>query len=126
MVAALNKVFRQLTLQLRHLLILHLVLLSPGLSLARDTTAHFGDRVIVCMIHLEHAEAEHLASALAPFLSPEGTITSHGPTNTLIIKDRAPVVNMLSEVIKGKPCVPAAVQPEVGPGRLTEGDDLNR
>lgn len=108
MVTAAKKVFRQLTLQLRLLMTLHLALLTPGLSLARDTTAHSGGRLIVCMIHLEHAEAEHLASVLEPFLSPEGTITPHGPTNTLIIKDRSPVVNMLSEVIKGKPCVPVS------------------
>jgi hypothetical protein len=75
---------------------------------------------------LEHADAEYLASVLEPFLSPEGKITPHRPTNTLIIKDRAPVVNMLSEVIKdrapvvnmlsvvikGKPCVPVSEQPE--------------
>jgi hypothetical protein len=58
------------------------------------------------MIQIEHADAEYLASVLKPFLSPEGSIVPYKPTNTLIIKDRAPVVNMLSEVIKGKPCIP--------------------
>jgi type II secretory pathway component GspD/PulD (secretin) len=58
------------------------------------------------MIQLEHADAEYLASVLKPFLSSEGSLTPYKPTNTLIIRDREPVVNMLSEVIKGKPCTP--------------------
>ena len=65
-----------------------------------------GGRILVCMIQLDHADAEHLASVLQPFLSPEGSLTVYKPTNTLIIKDREPVVNMLSEIIKGKPCTP--------------------
>ena len=63
---------------------------------------------MVCMIQLEHADAEYLASVLKPFLSPEGSLTPYKPTNTLIIKDREPVVNMLSEVIKGRPCTPTS------------------
>ena len=63
-----------------------------------------GGRIVVCMIQLEHADAEHLASVLKPFLSPEGSLTPYRPTNTLIIRDREPVVNMLSEIIKGRPC----------------------
>jgi type II secretory pathway component GspD/PulD (secretin) len=56
------------------------------------------------MIQLEHADAEHLAAVLRPFLSPDGSLSPYPPTNTLIIRDRQPVVNMLSEVIKGRPC----------------------
>ena len=62
--------------------------------------------MVVCMIQLEHADAEHLAAVLRPFLSPDGSLTPYTPTNTLIIKDRQPVVNMLSEIIKGRPCSP--------------------
>jgi type II secretory pathway component GspD/PulD (secretin) len=50
------------------------------------------------MIQLEHADAEHLASVLKPFLSPEGRIVPYKPTNTLIIKDRAPVVNQKGDI----------------------------
>ena len=85
----------------RVFLILLLVLLSSGFSLAREKTTSFGERVVVCMIQLEHAEAEHLASILKPFLSPQGSIVTDLHTNTLIIKDRASIVNMLAEVIKG-------------------------
>ena len=60
-----------------------------------------GDRVIVQIIQLEHADAEHLASILKPFLSPEGRITAYSPTNSLIIKDKAYIVDMLVEIIKG-------------------------
>ena len=63
-------------------------------------------RLVVCMIQLDHADAEYLATILKPFLSPDGSLTPYAPTNTLIIKDRQAVVNMLSEVIKGKPCTP--------------------
>ena len=65
-----------------------------------------GGRIVVCMIQLEHADAEYLASVLTPFLSPEGSLAPYIPSNTLIIRDREPVVNMLSEIIKGKPCTP--------------------
>jgi len=65
-----------------------------------------GGRIVVCMIQLEHADAEYLASVLKPFLSPEGSLVPYQSTNTLIIRDREPVVNMLSKIIKGKPCTP--------------------
>ena len=47
-------------------------------------------------------------------------------TNTLIIKDRASVVNMLAEVIKGKPCAPVSEQPEIETGLQQEEADLDR
>ena len=100
----------------RVFLILLLVLLTSGFSLAREKTTSFGERVIVCMIQLEHADAENLASVLKPFLSPQGSIVPDVHTNTLIIKDRAAIVNMLAEIIKGKPCAPDPEQPEVETG----------
>jgi type II secretory pathway component GspD/PulD (secretin) len=80
-----------------------LVLTSPCLAERKETP---GGRLVVCIIQLKHADAEYLASVLKPFLSQEGSLTPYKPTNTLIIKDREPVVNMLSEIIKGKPCTP--------------------
>ena len=77
------------------------VLSGPTIAQREKTP---GGRIVVCMIQLEHADAEYLASILEPFLSPEGSLTPYQPTNTLIIKDREPVVNMLSAIIKGKPC----------------------
>ena len=107
-------------------LILLLVLLTPGFSLAQEKTTSSGGRIIVCMIQLEHADAEYLATVLKPFLSPEGSIIPYKTTNTLIIKDRASVVNMLAEIIKGKPCTPIPEQPEVETGRRQEEADLDR
>ena len=75
----------------------------PGASVAQSGKTSPG-RIVVCMIQLEHADAEHLASVLRPFLSPDGSLSPYPPTNTLIIRDRQPVVNMLSEIIKGRPC----------------------
>jgi hypothetical protein len=62
----------------------------------------YQERLIFCMVPLEHANAEQLAKTLAPFLSTQGKISSYSPTNTLIIRDRPSVVKMLIKVIKGK------------------------
>jgi type II secretory pathway component GspD/PulD (secretin) len=110
----------------RVFLILLLVLLAPSFSRAQEKTTSSGGHIIVCMIQLEHADAEYLASVLKPFLSTEGSIVPYKTSNTLIIKDRAPVVNMLSEVIKGKPCAPISEQPEVETGLQQEEADLDR
>ena len=58
--------------------------------------------VIVCLLPIEHADAEELADVLAPFLSPRGKIAAYSPTNTLILKDQPSVVKMLVKVIKGR------------------------
>jgi hypothetical protein len=50
--------------------ILLLVLLPPGFSPAQEKTIPSGERLIVCMIQLEHADAEYLTFVLKPFLSP--------------------------------------------------------
>jgi type II secretory pathway component GspD/PulD (secretin) len=75
-----------------------------------------GERIVICIIQLAHADAEELAAVLAPFLSPEGSIAPYRPTNTLIIRDRASVVDKLSIAIKGKPCTPITDPPEVEAG----------
>ncbi len=62
----------------------------------------YQERIIICMLPLEHADAKQLADVLAPFLSPQGKIIAYSPTNTLIIKDQPSVVRMLIKVIKGK------------------------
>ncbi len=91
------------------LVLIFLPVLS-GISMAQQEKPP-GGRIVVCMIQLEHADAEYLAVVLKPFLSPEGSLAGYQPTNTLIIRDREPVVNMLSEVIKGKPCTPTSQSP---------------
>ena len=79
------------------------ILFLSGFSLAQGQT-RTGERIVMCMIQLEHADAEELAAVLEPLLSPEGSITAYTPTNTLIIKDQASVVDKLSMAIKGRPC----------------------
>ena len=64
-----------------------------------------GERIVFCMIQLEHADAEELAAVLEPFLSPAGSIAPYSPTNVLIIRDRLSVVEQLSIAIKGKSCI---------------------
>jgi len=60
------------------------------------------NQIIMCLLPLDHANAQELANVLKPFLSPSGTIASYPPANTLIIKDRVSVVRSLIKVAKGK------------------------
>ena len=57
--------------------------------------------IVTKVIRLDHADAEQLASVLRPLLSRDGLITAYTPTNTLIIRDRASLVQNLVRVIKG-------------------------
>ena len=59
------------------------------------------DPIVIQVIHLNYADAEHLASVLAPLLSKEGVIVPYAPTNTLIVKDRKSVIKGLGKAIKG-------------------------
>ena len=60
-----------------------------------------GDPIVIRVIELEYANADHLAAVLVPLLSPEGRIVACSRTNSLIIKDRTSTVKDLIEVIKG-------------------------
>ena len=86
-------------------IILTLAFALHGLSIAQKAKP-VGGPMVVCVVQLEHADAEYLASILRPFLSPEGSIVPYATTNVIIIKDRQPVVDMLTKLIKGKPCTP--------------------
>jgi len=96
-------------------LVFYLNLAPASFSLAWAEKSS-GERIVVCMIPLEHADAEDLAAVLEPLLSPAGSIVPDKPTNTLIIKDRASVVEKLSIVIMGRPCNPISKPSEVEPG----------
>ena len=87
------------------LIILTLTFVPNGLSIAQKAKPVEG-RMVVCVVQLEHADAEYLASILKPFLSPEGIIVPYATTNAIIIKDRQPIVDMLTKLIKGKPYTP--------------------
>jgi len=84
-------------------LLAKILLLMVFLSMANAGRLYsYQQRVIICMLPLEHADAEQLADVLAPFLSPQGKIATYSPTNTLIIKDQPSKVRMLIKVIKGR------------------------
>ncbi|MEJ2727242.1 MAG: secretin N-terminal domain-containing protein [Deltaproteobacteria bacterium] len=82
---------------------LFLLLFPNGFAFAQGQKPS-GERIVFCMIRLEHADAEQLAAVLQPLLSPEGSIAPYRPTNTLIIRDRASIVDQLAIAIKGIPC----------------------
>jgi type II secretory pathway component GspD/PulD (secretin) len=84
-------------------LVIALVFSGCRFCIAQDLLSREGN-IIVCTVEIEHASADHLAKTLYPLLSPEGRLVPDQRTNTLIIKDRESVVNMLSKIIKGKPC----------------------
>ena len=102
-----------------------LLMIPACFSIARAETAPAG-RVVVCMIQLEHADAEELAVVLQPLLSPAGRIVAYKPTNTLIIKDRASVVEKLSTAIKGSPCNPIDNPSELEPGDFKNESHLDQ
>ena len=83
-------------------IILTLTFVLHGLSIAQKAKP-VGGRMVVCVVQLEHADAEYLASISKPFLSLEGSIVPYVTANVIIIKDRQPVVDMLTKLIKGKP-----------------------
>jgi len=107
-----------------------LVLLPLQFTHARQKQSTSGERLVVCMIRLEHADAEQLATILRPFESPQGSLTAYAPTNTLIIKDGTSIVNMLAEIIKGQRCTPIAPAPksvgEIGLAASDQRDDSIR
>ena len=64
------------------------------------------DPIVIQVIHLDYADAEHLACVVAPLLSMDGRVVAYKPTNSLIIKDRASLVKRLVEIIKREPDSP--------------------
>lgn len=74
----------------------------PQLSCAQEEGLP-GDPIVIQVIFLDYADAEYLASVLAPLLSEEGRMVAYRPTNALIIKDRASLVRKLVRIIKGDP-----------------------
>lgn len=81
-------------------IILFILLVVPQASNDQAKAAS-GDRIVIQVIQLDYADAEDLASVVAPLLSPEGRVVAYTPTNCLIIKDKASVVNRLVRIIKG-------------------------
>ena len=102
-----------------------LILFLYGFSRAQGQEPG-GEPMVFCMIPLEHADAGELAAVLQPFLSPAGSIAPYRPTNTLIIRDRASVVDKLSTAIKGRPCTPIAEPPPADTGKEQKEYHLDR
>jgi type II secretory pathway component GspD/PulD (secretin) len=102
-----------------------LILFPNGFSFAQSQKPTV-ERIVVCMIPLEHADAEELAAVLEPFLSTAGSIAPYRPTNTLIIRDRASVVEKLARAIKGKPCNPISTPSDAEASDVREKSHLDR
>jgi type II secretory pathway component GspD/PulD (secretin) len=74
--------------------------LAPGAVYGQHPRP-FREPIVIEVIRLDHADAERLASVLRPLLTRDGLITAYTPTNTLIIRDRASLVEQLVKIIKG-------------------------
>ena len=78
------------------------ILVVPNHTHAQKTRSQ-RDQVVIQVIQIDDADAEHLAIVLSPLLSPTGRIVAYARTNSLIIKDKASLVKKLVEIIKGPP-----------------------
>ena len=76
--------------------------IHPYLSCAQEETP-LKDPIVIEVIQLDYADAEHLATVVTPLLSEEGRVVAYAPANALIIKDRASLVKKLIKIIKGNP-----------------------
>lgn len=47
-----------------------------------------GERMIMQIIPLDHIDAQEMTKLLTPFISAQGTIISHGDSNTLLVVDK--------------------------------------
>ena len=83
------------------LVVLAFLLLASFSSCYAEAGERLGSQLVIKVVRLDYAEAEDLASVLAPFLSPAGRIVAYAPLNCLIIKDKAHIVKRLVEIIKG-------------------------
>jgi len=83
------------------LVVLAFLLLASFSSCYAEAGEKLGSQPVIKVVRLDYAEAEDLASVLAPFLSPAGRIVAYAPLNCLIIKDKAHIVKRLVEIIKG-------------------------
>ena len=90
-------------MRLRTLTLIFLLTLTLHLSALAQEQRPPKDRIVIQVIQLDYADAENLATVLTPLLSPEGRIVAYSRTNSILIKDRASVVQKLVEVIKGPP-----------------------
>jgi type II secretory pathway component GspD/PulD (secretin) len=77
-----------------------LVSLASSESSEAQARAPRGDPIVIQVVELDHADAEHLATVLTPLLSTEGRIVAYNRTNSLVIKDRASIVRRMVKVIK--------------------------
>lgn len=58
-----------------------------------------GDPLVTRVVSIHNVPAAELATILQQFVPQGGKVIAHGPSNTLILSDRASVVNRLQEII---------------------------
>jgi hypothetical protein len=69
-----------------------------------EIDARGDDETIIEVIKLECDDVTEFADALTPLLSDAGRIVPYRPTNSLIIRDRASVVDRIVSIIDQRPC----------------------
>ena len=91
---------RLLFRNLGYLLVISLISLQVYPSNAQEGR-QAGDPIVIEIVQLDHADADQLASALAPLFPNEVQLIPYSRTNTLIIKGRISLVKKLVRIIKG-------------------------
>ncbi len=59
-----------------------------------------GERVVMQIIPLQNISAEEMTKLLTPFISAEGTIISHGDSNTLLVVDKLPGIKKALRLVR--------------------------
>lgn len=70
-----------------------------SVALAQGAAVAGGDPLVTEVVPVHNVPAAELASILQQFVPQGGKVIAHGPSNTLILSDRASVVQRLREII---------------------------
>ena len=71
----------------------------PTAADENDDLPAAGDAFVTRLIPLQHADAEQIRGLLAPLASREGSLTSYGPTNTLVLTETSANLTRLRTII---------------------------
>lgn len=72
---------------------------SSAITTISDRETPYGDTFITRLIPIKYISASEIARSLKSLVSPNGTIQTYGPTNTLIVTDAASNIRRLMKII---------------------------
>ncbi len=72
---------------------------SSPITTISDRETPYGDTFITRLIPIRYISASEISKSLKTLVSPNGTISEYGPTNTLIVTDSASNIRRLMKII---------------------------